>query len=380
MVRKLIIAAALLLGGLATYAQVDSVAIEKALDLLSEYVVTLEPESPEKKSQEVDYIIETCTDSTLRQAVAQMLYDHYITSNVMGDEEVAIHMYDRWFSTHEIEMGWDGALLNAAFFAEYNRRSLMGMKAPEVTLQDRYGETVLFPDLQGDARAVLFFYDVDCYKCRVEMGKLIEYLPTVEIPLDFYAVYTGFKGDMWDYFIDNEWDVNSANVRMHHLWDPQMTSDFQEAYGITETPRMFLLGKDGTIIGRRLNTDALRQLLDLSVLEEELYKKSPIGSKVPRMRVPGIMIKGDKVKEGNFCLRNADYLMFYSPTCAHCQEEISYSANYPGRKLLIDMDSMGEKDVDKLYKLLDTFDLSSLPHIISLKKGRVTGKYLTFIE
>jgi hypothetical protein len=121
-------------------------------------------------------------------------------------------------------------------------------------------------------------------------------------------------------------------------------------------------------------------LLDLSVLEEELYKKSPIGSKVPRMRVPGIMIKGDKVKEGNFCLRNADYLMFYSPTCAHCQEEISHSANYPGRKLLIDMDSMGEKDVDKLYKLLDTFDLSSLPHIISLKKGRVTGKYLTFIE
>ena len=113
MVRKLIIAAALLLGGLAAYAQVDSVAIEKALDLLSEYVVTLEPESPEKKSQEVDYIIETCTDSTLRQAVAQMLYDHYITSNVMGDEEVAIHMYDRWFSTHEIEMGWDGALLNA---------------------------------------------------------------------------------------------------------------------------------------------------------------------------------------------------------------------------------------------------------------------------
>ena len=44
------------------------------------------------------------------------------------------------------------------------------------------------------------------------------------------------------------------------------------------------------------------------------------------------------------------------------------------------MDSLGETDPETLYKLLDTFDLSSLPHIISLKKGRVTGKYLTFIE
>ena len=380
MIRKIVIAAALLLGGLAAYAQVDSVAIEKALDLLSQYVVTLDPESPEKKCSEVDYIIETCTDPELRKAVANMLYDHYVTSNVMRDEEVAIHMYDKWFSTHEIEMAWDGALLTAAFFADYNRQSLVGMKAPEVTLQDRYEEKVLFPDLAGDARAVLFFYDVDCYRCRIEMGKLLEYLPTVDIPLDFYAVYTGFSRDKWEYFMDYEWDINSANVRVHHLWDLEMTSNFPQAYGITETPRMFLLGKDGTILGRRLNADALRQLLDFSVLEEELYKKAPIGSKVPRMRVPGIMVKGDKVKEGNFCLRNADYLMFYSPTCAHCQEEISHCADYPGKKLLIDMDSMGEKDVDKLYKLLDTFDLSSLPHIISLKRGRVTGKYLTFIE
>ena len=380
MIRKLLIAAALFLGGLAAYAQVDSLAIEKALDLLAEYVVTLDPESTQKKCSEVDYIIETCTDSTLRQAVAQMLYDHYVTSNVMGDEEVAIHIFDRWYDTHEIEMGWDGALLTARFFAEYNRQSLIGNNAPVVTLQDRYDQVVQFPELEGDARAVLFFYDTDCYRCLAEMAKLLDYLPTVDVPLDVFAVYTGFKRDMWEYFIDNEWDINSSCVRMHHLWDPDMTSDFQMAYGITETPRMFLLGKDGTILGRRLTTDALRQMIQLSVIEEELYNKSPIGSKVPKVKVPGIMVKGDKVKEGVFRLRKADYVMFYSPTCAHCQEEISHCADYPGKKLLIDMDSLGEKDIDLLYQLLETFDLSQLPHIISLKKGRVTGKYLTFIE
>ena len=35
------------------------------------------------------------------------------------------------------------------------------------------------------------------------------------------------------------------------------------------------------------------------------------------------------------------------------------------------MDSMGEKDVDKLYKLLDTFDLSGLPYVMQLGSGGV---------
>ena len=380
MIRKIFAAIILSLACLAAAAQVDSTAKAKAMELLEQYIVTLDPETPQVKSREVDFIIETCTDSLLRQAVAERLYDHYVTSSVMGDEEVAIHIYDNWFKPHLIEMSWDGGLLNAAYFAEYNRQSLIGNKAPQLMMKDRYDEYEPMPDLKGDARAVLFFYDTDCYKCRAEMVKLKEYLPTVEVPLEFYAIYTGIRKERWENFIDTEWDINSEYVRIHHLWDKILESDFGKAYGITETPRMFLLGKDGTILGRRLNTEALSQMLDMAVFQEALYNKCPIGTKVPAMRVKGIMVKGDKVKEGNYCLRRADYVMFYSPTCSHCQEEISHCAEYAGRKLLIDMDSLGETDPDKLYKLLDTFDLSSLPHIISLKKGRVTGKYLTFIE
>ena len=380
MIRKIFAAIILSLACLAAAAQVDSTAKAKAMELLEQYIVTLDPETPQVKSREVDFIIETCTDSLLRQAVAERLYDHYVTSSVMGDEEVAIHIYDNWFKPHLIEMSWDGGLLNAAYFAEYNRQSLIGNKAPQLMMKNRYDEYEPMPDLKGDARAVLFFYDTDCYKCRAEMVKLKEYLPTVEVPLEFYAIYTGIRKERWENFIDTEWDINSEYVRIHHLWDKILESDFGKAYGITETPRMFLLGKDGTILGRRLNTEALSQMLDMAVFQEALYNKCPIGTKVPAMRVKGIMVKGDKVKEGNYCLRRADYVMFYSPTCSHCQEEISHCAEYAGRKLLIDMDSLGETDPDKLYKLLDTFDLSSLPHIISLKKGRVTGKYLTFIE
>lgn len=380
MIRKIIASIFLTLACIAAAAQVDSTTMAKAMDLLEQYIVTLDPETPDVKSREVDFLIDTCTDSLLKQAVAERLYDHYVTSSVMGDEEVAIHIYDNWFKPHIVEMSWDGGLLNAAFFAEYNRQSLIGNKAPQLIMKDRYDQDAPLPDLQGDARAVLFFYDTDCYKCMAEVVNLQKYLPTVEVPLEFYAVYTGIRKDRWEYFIDTEWDINSEYVRMHHLWDRSLESEFQIAYGITETPRMFLLGKDGTIIGRRLNTDALSQMLDMAVFQEALYNKCPIGTKVPAIRLKGIMVKGDKVKEGKYNLRKADYVMFYFPTCSHCQEEISHCGEYAGKKLLIDMDSLGEEDPETLYKLLDTFDLSSLPHILSLKKGRVTGKYLTFIE
>ena len=122
MIRKILTTIILSLACLAAAAQVDSTAKAKAMELLEQYIVTLDPETPQVKSREVDFIIETCTDSLLRQAVAERLYDHYVTSSVMGDEEVAIHIYDNWFKPHLIEMSWDGGLLNAAYFAEYNRQ------------------------------------------------------------------------------------------------------------------------------------------------------------------------------------------------------------------------------------------------------------------
>lgn len=379
MIKRLITSLFLAFIAISASAQVDSLALAKMNEMLDEYLQAIATETPEAKIQEVDFLIETCTDSLLRQAVAERLYDHFVTSQVMCDENVAIHMYDRWFKNHEIEMSWDGALLHAAFFAEYNRNSLVGNPAPEVTLANQEGEYVLFPDLPGDARAVLFFYEVDCYKCRAEMAKLKEYLPTVDFPLEFYAVYTGDFEGRWRSCIENDWNIGSEYVTIHHFWDPEFLSNFQMMYGLTETPRMYLLGKDGTILGRRLNTDALSELLAFASLQEALYKRCPIGSKVPDIKLSGTMLKGRKAVEGTYRIRKADYVMFYSPTCAHCEQEIEAARNTAGKKLLVNMDELGEKSPETVKELLDTFDLSVLPHIIHLKRGKVLEKYISFV-
>ena len=49
----------------------------------------------------------------------------------------------------------------------------------------------------------------------------------------------------------------SANVSVTNLWDPSLNSDFQRKYGVLKTPQMFLIGKDGVILGRKLDVPAL---------------------------------------------------------------------------------------------------------------------------
>jgi hypothetical protein len=49
---------------------------------------------------------------------------------------------------------------------------------------------------------------------------------------------------------------------MIHVWDPELESDYQRKYGVLQTPRMFLIAPDGTVVGRGLDTPALQMLVD----------------------------------------------------------------------------------------------------------------------
>ena len=96
--RLLLILATALLTLLPLRAQVDSADVAKTLSLVDEYVKALESERIETKLAECDFLIDTCMDSLMRQAVAVRLYGHYAESPLMGDESVAVHLYDRWFA------------------------------------------------------------------------------------------------------------------------------------------------------------------------------------------------------------------------------------------------------------------------------------------
>ena len=258
--------------------QIDSTRLAALDARLEEYFRTLEPERIEVKNDECDLLISSAKDSALQRHIALKIYDHYLESPVMGDEAVAIHLTDKWFAPGLIDLGSDEALLNAKVYADFNRQSLLGMKAPAVEMETPEGVKVEVGGQSARYR-VLFFYDTDCSKCKVETILLRSKLNTRDWPIDVYAIYTGVSAESWKEWRDSKFTVRAPETKVIHLWDPEVRSDYQMKYGVIQTPRMFLLDRSGTIIGRGMDTKALELLLDI-VLSDASYEYGGSASSV----------------------------------------------------------------------------------------------------
>ncbi len=251
-------------------AQVDSTRLAELDGRLEEYFRTLEPERIEVKNKECDLLIRSAQDLLLRRHIALKIYDHYLESPVMGDEAVAIHLTDTWFAPGLIDMDGDEVLLNAKVYADFNRQSLLGMPAPPIIMETPDGERVEVGGTSSRYR-VLFFYDTECSKCRLETVLLRAKLNMRNWPVDVYAIYTGVDSDSWKEWRESKFSVRASETKVFHLWDPEVTSDYQMKYGVIQTPRMFLIDRSGTIIGRGMDTRALDQLLGI-VLSDSAYE------------------------------------------------------------------------------------------------------------
>lgn len=248
--------------------QLDSAVRVELDNKLTEYFAAIEREGTDVQKVECDFLIETCTDSLMRQHVTLAVYDHYRDSKVMGSEAVAIHVFDRWIATGKVRMRGDAELMAARMFAEFNRQSLIGNRAPELILYDFDDEPVtLYGDEPSGRFSVLYFYDSSCAACKVQSILLRHLFQDEDFPVDFIAVYASDDKESWRKYIDEQLTFDAADTRVFHLWDPEISSDFQRKYGVIQTPRMFLVSPDGTILGRGLDAQALSMMLH-SVFDE----------------------------------------------------------------------------------------------------------------
>ena len=252
--KRLLLALAAVFAALTLRAQDDR--YEALGAKLEEYFAALAGEPLSVQNAECDYLIESCKDSLVRQFVTLKIYDHYLKSKIMGDEGVAVHIADTWLIPGKVAMKDELDLLNAKVFAEFNRQAQIGAPAPEMTLRTPDGVDVNVP--AGGSYTLLYFYDTSCSTCRIETPRLVRFLKDTAFPLTAVAVYVGSDPEAWARYRENSLPVPG----MIHLWDPEVESDFQRKYGVLQTPRMFLVGPDGKVVGRGLDTPALQILTD----------------------------------------------------------------------------------------------------------------------
>ena len=249
----------------------DSLRKVELIERLGEYFEALKYESIEVQKAECDFLIETANNQEVRDFIAQTIYDHYIASKIMGAEAVAVHLTDTWFIPKKVSFRDDSELFAARIFAEFNRRSLVGNKAPELEMETIDGEKRnLFGEAGNGRFKLLFFYDTDCVNCRLESIMLRNILETEDFPVDLYAVYVGDNRESWSAYVAERLTLEDGMASVVHLWDPSVNSDFQRKYGVLQTPRLFIISPDGTILGRGLDSQAVEQMLHAIFDEVEL--------------------------------------------------------------------------------------------------------------
>lgn len=252
-----------LAAGAQDYAKLDT--------LLMKFYATLAFESVEAKTAEFNGLIAACRDSLTRQHVANRIFEHYQEPPLMGDEEVAVNIYDKWFASGIVHVPGQFGDTEAKMFADFNRATLIGREAPEVTLKKPCGRKITLP--ATGRCSVLFFHDTSCAKCKLEAKVLPGILDSINFKVDFYAVYCGSSRKDWASF-RKSFRTTNRSLRITHLWDPEIDSDYIREYSVISTPRMYLLDPEGTVIGRRLEPESLQQMLPIAEKIQQAYEKT----------------------------------------------------------------------------------------------------------
>lgn len=210
-----------------------------------------------------DQLIASWTDPQEQALIASYIFDYYQQSKYMGYEEIALYMADNYFLNKKLQWPDEEGYLMVKMFAEFNRQSMIGLMAPELVLPDSLGREISLRKAESRYK-VVFFYDDQCSTCNMYIPHLMKFLKNYSYgTLTLYRVYTQDNRDRWCSYVKK---VNakfpvSDNVTIYDVWDPDFSSEFHKKYGVISTPQMVLLDRDNIILGRKLDPNALEQLI-----------------------------------------------------------------------------------------------------------------------
>ena len=243
---------------------------------VTRYLQTLLEKPVGAINQDVDRLIDSVgiQHPELQSKVAGIAFDFFTDSPVMGHEAVAVHIADNWFLNDRLKLENESLYPLIRTYVEFNRSSLVGADAPELVMESIDSLRVSVRETESPYK-VLFFYDTDCSTCRREAPLLADLVRNYHGEhLTLFAIYTQGNRDAWESYVREVFsDIQNPDVSVVHLWDPEAETGFHQKYAVLSTPMLFLLDQQNTILGRRLDAEALSQMLEIENAQALQYKQ-----------------------------------------------------------------------------------------------------------
>ena len=220
---------------------------------LSTYFTGVLVQDNDSLIKEIDLLIEKVRpNKEMFKYVIWWITNHYETSKVMGQDEVFVHMAEKYYGGYQCDWVNQTVVDNMVKRADQLKMTLIGAKAPELIMPDT--NNVFISNYSPRTKyTIMWYWDPDCGHCKIETPKLRDFYNAQKdsLSLEVFAISTDTDLARWKkYIIDNKltWlnvGGNTANL------------DFRKAYDIYSTPVMFILDENKKIIAKRLSTDDL---------------------------------------------------------------------------------------------------------------------------
>lgn len=244
---------------------------------LEKYFNKIILQHPDTVNAEADRIIpKTTFGSEIYKYTVHYIINNFEKSKYMGMDAVFVHMALKYY-THELAFWVDSAqIVKIQERAKTQEPLLMGKKAINLSLLDTAGVWQNMHKIPTDI-TVLVFWDPECGHCKKELPKLAEYYEKIRKnnSITVYAVSSDHN-DAWKKFIrDNKLDFMNVAVPQEVYKDQMKVNEYvlggltdvkslnySTTYDIFTTPQIYLLDKDKTIVGKKLDTELLQQVLE----------------------------------------------------------------------------------------------------------------------
>lgn len=244
---------------------------------LEKYFNKIVLQHPDSINAEADKIIpKTTFGSEIYKYTVHYITNNYEKSKFMGMDAVFVHMALKYY-THDLAFWVDSAQIEKIQErAKIQEPLLIGKKAINLSLMDTARNWQNMYKIPAEM-TILVFWDPECGHCKKELPKLAEYYQKIRKKNNVvvYAVSSDHNEAWKKFIIDNKLDFINVAVPQEVYKDQMKVNEYvlsgltdvkslnyATTYDIFTTPQIYLLDKDKVIVGKKLDTELLQQVLE----------------------------------------------------------------------------------------------------------------------
>ncbi len=230
---------------------------EKALETYFDYFVYPIPDTVKVRADKL--LKKTEGTEELYKFTMRWLTQRMLKSKIMGMDEVFVYLVENYHLQGKTP--W----LDANGIKEYTdiayklSPTSLGALAPELQLQDIFSRQDVNLHQTNGAYTVVLFWDVECGNCRTEIAAMDTLYRTYlkEKGVKIYAIATNGQLDKIQNFIKE-----NNGLEWYNVADFKNDATYKEKYNVLGTPAMFLLDKNKKVIGKKINHENLKDIIE----------------------------------------------------------------------------------------------------------------------